>query len=378
LFINLASIKTIVLAKEKNLDTLMHKKVDATSTYSLVSKKAIGFTLVFQLRFTTQFGQIIYVVGNHPLLGNNDIEKAVPLTYLNENYWKLTLPFGAKDIVDESVSYQYFIKNADGTISYDWGKDKTFNPSAIKTELVLFVDSWNAAGYFENAFYTEPFKNVLLKNSFASIDVPTPTQTICLLGDSAHLQAWDAKNPILLSRKEGEDYFSVSLDLSKAKFPIAYKYGIYDVAKKSFVAFENGNNRILHDATSASKLTIVNDGFTLLPNNTWKGAGVAIPVFSLRSNNGLGVGEFADIKLLVDWAKKVGLKKIQLLPINDTTATHSWKDSYPYAAISAFALHPLYINLDSLIPASNKKLIEKLAAAKSTLNALDLVLNMKY
>jgi hypothetical protein len=175
-----------------------------------------------------------------------------------------------------------------------------------------------------------------------------PTQTICLLGDSRHLRAWDAKDPILLSRKEGEDYFSVSLDLSKAKFPIAYKYGIYDVAKKSFVAFENGNNRILHDAPSETKLTIVNDGFTYLPNDTWKGAGVAIPVFSLRSNNGLGVGEFADIKLLVDWAKKVGLKKIQLLPINDTTATHSWKDSYPYAAISAFALHPLYIHLDSI------------------------------
>ena len=145
------------------------------------------------------------------------------------------------------------------------------------------------------------------------------------------------------------------------------------MAKKSFVVFENGNNRILNDAPSGGKLTIVNDGFTYLRNDTWKGAGVAIPVFSLRSNNGLGVGEFADIKLLVDWAKKVGLKKIQLLPINDTTATHSWKDSYPYAAISAFALHPLYLHLDTLIPASNKKLVEKLAAAKSMLNALDVV-----
>jgi len=111
LFINLASNKTIVLAKEKNLDTLMHKKVDATSTYSLVSKKAIGFTLVFQLRFTTQFGQIIYVVGNHPLLGNNDIEKAVPLRYLNENYWNLTIPFVAKDIVVPLVMIGVRIKH---------------------------------------------------------------------------------------------------------------------------------------------------------------------------------------------------------------------------------------------------------------------------
>jgi 4-alpha-glucanotransferase len=390
LFINLASIKTIVLAKEKILNTLPKKEVTAIASPSIVKQKTSGFTLVLQLRFTTQFGQNIYVMGNHPLLGNNNIEKAVPLTYFNENYWKLSLSFSGKDLVNESVRYQYLIKNADGTISYDWGgNDKSFNPTNIKSKELLLIDSWNAAGYFENAFYTEPFKNVLLKNSFAQIEIAKPkltthqlkvksplltsTQTICLLGDSKHLHAWDAKDPILLSRNEGEDYFSLSLDLSKATFPIAYKYGIYDVVKKSFVVFENGNNRVLVDAPSSDKRIVVNDGFTYLPNDTWKGAGVAIPVFSLRSNNGLGVGEFTDIKLLVDWAKKVGLKKIQLLPINDTTATHSWKDSYPYAAISAFALHPLYIHLDALIPASNKKLHAKLAAAKQKLNALDVV-----
>jgi len=390
LFINLASIKTIVLAKEKNLDTHTAQAVDEISVSTYVAKKATGFSLVFQLRFTTQFGQNIYLLGNHPLLGSNDTEKAIPLKYINEHYWNLILPFGAKDIVDDTISYQYFIKNADGTISYDWGgNDKSFNPSKIKAKQVLFNDSWNAAGYYENAFYTEPFKNVLLKNSYATTDAVapkttthllkvkspllTPTQTICLLGDTKHLRAWDAKDPILLSRKEGEDYFSVSLDLSKATFPISYKYGVYDVVKKSFVVFENGSNRMLVDAAGKDKLTIINDGFTYLPNDTWKGAGVAIPVFSLRSTNGLGVGEFADIKLLVDWAKKVGLKKIQLLPINDTTATHSWKDSYPYAAISAFALHPIYINLDTLIPASNKNLITKLLEAKQKLNALSVV-----
>jgi 4-alpha-glucanotransferase len=389
LFINLASNKTIVLAKEKILNTLPKKEVTVIASPSLVKQKTSGFTLVLQLRFTTQFGQNIYVVGNHPLLGDNDIDKAVPLQYFNEDYWHLTIPFGTKDYVNQSISYQYLIKNSDGTISYDWGNDKTFNPSKIKSKELLFVDSWNAAGYYENAFYTEPFKNVLLKNSFATIDVIQPklvthqlkvksplllpTQTICLLGDTKHLRAWAAKDPILLSRHVGEDYFSVSLDLTNATFPIAYKYGIYDVVKKSFVVFENGNNRVLVDAPSADKLIVVNDGFTYLPNDTWRGAGVAIPVFSLRSNSGLGVGEFTDIKLLVDWAKKVGLKKIQLLPINDTTATHSWKDSYPYAAISAFALHPLYIHLDSLIPVSNKKLTAKIAEAKQKLNALDVV-----
>ncbi len=378
-----------MLSKEKILNTLPKKEVTVIASPSLVKQKASGFTLILQLRFTTQFGQNIYVVGNHPLLGNNNIENAVPLQYFNENYWMLNIPFGAKDLINQAISYQYLIKNADGTISYDWGNDKTFNPSTIKCKELLFIDSWNAAGYYENAFYTEPFKNVLLKNSFATIDVTqpklsthqlkvkspllTPTQTICLLGDTKHLHAWDAKNPILLSRNIGEDYFSVSLDLSNATFPIAYKYGIYDVVKKSFVVFEKDKNRVLTDAAGKDKFVVVNDGFTYLPNNTWKGAGVAVPVFSLRSTNGLGVGEFTDIKLLVDWAKKVGLKKIQLLPINDTTATHSWKDSYPYAAISAFALHPLYIHLDSLIPASDKKLTAKIADAKQKLNALDVL-----
>jgi 4-alpha-glucanotransferase len=107
LFINLASNKTIVLAKEKNLDTLTNKAVHVISASTDVAKKATGFTLLFQLRFTTQFGQNIYVIGNHPLLGNNDIEKAVPLQYFNDNFWNLSISFGAKDMVDESISYQW-------------------------------------------------------------------------------------------------------------------------------------------------------------------------------------------------------------------------------------------------------------------------------
>ena len=100
-------------------------------------------------------------------------------------------------------------------------------------------------------------------------------------------------------------------------------------------------------------LTILHDGFIHLPNSTWKGAGVSIPVFSLRSKDSLGTGEFSDIRLLVDWAHKTGLKLIQILPVNDTSATGSWMDSYPYGAISAFALHPIYLNLEEMAGKKN-------------------------
>ncbi|MCW3105952.1 MAG: 4-alpha-glucanotransferase, partial [Segetibacter sp.] len=117
------------------------------------------------------------------------------------------------------------------------------------------------------------------------------------------------------------------------------------------------------------KLTVVSDGFAAIPNNGFRGAGVAIPVFSLRSANSFGVGEFPDLKLLVDWAKQVGLKLVQLLPVNDTTATHSFTDSYPYAAISAFALHPLYLHLPSIVNKENQSLLTSLKDKQTELNS---------
>ncbi len=77
----------------------------------------------------------------------------------------------------------------------------------------------------------------------------------------------------------------------------------------------------------------------------FRGAGTAVPVFALRGADDFGIGEFLDLKGLVDWAAATGQKLIQLLPINDTTIRHDWTDSYPYTSCSSFALHPQYINL---------------------------------
>lgn len=62
----------------------------------------------------------------------------------------------------------------------------------------------------------------------------------------------------------------------------------------------------------------------------WRGAGVAVPMFSVRSEDDVGVGEFLDLKLLVDWSVDSGLHLVQLLPVNDTSVHKMWWDSYPY------------------------------------------------
>jgi 4-alpha-glucanotransferase len=343
--------------------------------------------LTFRLRSRTSYGQSLLIVGNHQRLGKGRVENAVPLHYLDDEFWEVTLALPKSADTKTPIAYNYLLRNADGSTIEDWGSGRTISPASFKHDELLIIDSWNDPGAFENAFYTEPFQQVLLKANHTEVRTPTRRaathtfkikapllaqgQTLCLLGEAEALGNWSTVEPILLSRIAGEDFLSVQLDLSRQSFPIAYKYGVYDVERKTFIRYEDGDNRVLDDAVEVNKHTIINDGFAVLPADTWRGAGVAIPVFSLRSEGSFGVGEFTDLKLLADWGQPVGLKLIQILPINDTTATHTWKDSYPYAAISAFALHPIYLNLSSVASGRNKELLKELEPERKRLNGLD-------
>ena len=104
-----------------------------------------------------------------------------------------------------------------------------------------------------------------------------------------------------------------------------------------------------------------------------KFAGVAVPVFSLKSNDSFGIGEFNDLKHLADWCQKVGLKIIQILPINDTHTDGSWNNSYPYKAISTKALHPIYLNLSKMGTLYNENDKEYFDRQRDILNAKDYV-----
>ena len=353
------------------------KKVDSLNT------KLIKVS--FHLKYKTHFGQGIYIYGNHAQLGENKIENAVPLVYLNNDYWVLHLEMDAS-LVNHKIVYHYFIQNADGTKSFEAGNDKVIDLNAQQSSELVIIDSWNFNGYKENTFYTSPFVNVLLKqptsqkilaiDEFAThvfrVKAPIlePNQTICIIGESKILGAWDAKKALMLTKVADADYYEISLDTAKSNFPFVYKYGVADAKTNTFLNFEEGENRVLYEPVGKDKLVVVNDGFVQLKTAHWKGAGVAIPVFSLKSNNSAGVGEFADIKLLVDWANKVGLKLVQILPVNDTTATHTWMDSYPYAAISAFALHPMFIRLQDVVKKEQQALLKPYAKTISELNNL--------
>ena len=337
--------------------------------------------LTLRLRFATRVGQSLWLAGGKPFA------RQTPLQYRNRESWELDISLPAA-AAKKPLNYSYILRNPNGAQATDWGRDRDLIPADYGCKELLVVDSWNQAGFIENAFYTAPFKKVLLAGNFTQVKTAAPKkpthtfrvkspllakgQTVCLLGEGA-LGQWNTQSPVLLARKPDEDYFSAKLDLRGQTFPLAYKYGVFDVEKNAFVRYEDGANRMLSDEIAPGKHTVINDGFVALPVNHWRGAGVAVPVFSLRTANSFGVGEFADLKPLADWGKKAGLKLIQLLPVNDTGATNTWRDSYPYAAISAFALHPIYLNLAAVANAGNQKLLKPLDRERKRLNALDTV-----
>ncbi len=333
----------------------------------------------FYLRFHTQFGQTLAIAGNLPSLGNDDLNQALPMNFFNNEFWHASIEIDPEGI--DAFQYRYVFINENGSRKKEAEKDRQIDLKKLQGDVVA-IDTWNDESTVENAFLTAPFREVFFKDhkkvkhkkqdGFThQFKVKAPMlsadEAVFIAGSSEHLNNWSTESPILLHKKGS--WWTASLEITPAEFALSYKYGIYNT-KTGKAEFEEGDNRVLHNDGSIQKRTVVHDGFIRTPSSLWKGAGLAIPVFSLRSASGFGVGEFTDIKLLVDWSAEVGLKLIQLLPINDTTATYTWKDSYPYAAISAFALHPIYINLQKVAGKKNERIIKALAKKQKQLNGL--------
>lgn len=342
----------------------------------------------FKIPYYTQWGQRLLVSGNIPELGSGNVTKALALNFHAKEDWSAEIELNHNEPFE--LTYKYILFNEqNGQYSEEWGDDRTLKLDSSQIDHFFCIDVWNSPASLENVFLTTPFQNVLLKDE-RQFQVPKPiakpthifkvkapllskNEVICIVGDCAALGNWSTKSPLLLSRTEG-DWWTVSGDLSKAQNEVHYKYGVYDPEDKEFRYFESGADHIAPVVNSKKTIVQLSDSFVKITDHSWKGAGVSLPVFSIRTKKSLGVGDFCDIKLLVDWAEKVGLKLIQVLPLNDTVGTHTDADVLPYAAISAFALNPLFLNLQAVgkLPATHT-LQKEFKANQTKWNALDLV-----
>ncbi|MFV0392727.1 MAG: 4-alpha-glucanotransferase [Paludibacteraceae bacterium] len=320
----------------------------------------------FKIPYFTRWGQRIFVTGNIPELGNDDFRKAFPLTFQGHEDWIGDLECSVDK--NQIISYTYLILNEEsGRFIEEWGNDRTVEILDDTLEHYFCFDRWNSSGSIENVFMSSPFQEVLLKDDAKTIQpqkkkkishvfqVKAPFvkagQVVCIIGNCKELGGWKVTKPVLMTKSGNAWKAQIWISTENE---IHYKYGVFDENADQFLFFEEGPDRFAASIGSKS-LVQANDGFLRMDNQSWKGAGVGLPVFSIRTRHSFGAGDFGDLKLLVDWAEKVGLKLIQLLPLNDTNGTHTDLDVLPYAAISAFALNPLYLNLPAMgkLPENN-------------------------
>lgn len=173
---------------------------------------------------------------------------------------------------------------------------------------------------------------------------PADGKRWAVVGNTPEWGAWQIKKARILQRS-GTYEWNLPLQKSDFEAGVHYKYVLIDPLDPDFAIWEEGNDReLLPTAIPSTASAIRQDEAPAISLPQWKGVGCVIPVFSLRSEGSFGIGDFGDLRFFVRWAADTGLQAVQLLPINDTTRSFTWRDSYPYNGISVFALHPIYLD----------------------------------
>jgi 4-alpha-glucanotransferase len=339
--------------------------------------------LKFKINYHTSWGQNLYVLGSCKELGRDNSTEAIQLTYTSDGNWEAEIDIDNKKC--KAISYKYLIKNgSEDNVHYEWGEPRKLDLSG-SFKAVTLEDAWRSNKDNEHALMSQAFVGNLFERKKRKgrkikpeagfeLHLIAPRisrdQSFCIVGNCKSLGYWNPEKALVMTDAE-YPVWKARIKVGKGRQSIEYKYGIYDHKLKKLVEWEFGENRWLEmDGSGNDKRTVKTDLKFRHSGGLWKGAGVALPVFSLRSKNSYGVGEFLDIKLLIDWAVKTDLKIVQILPINDTVATHTWTDSYPYAAISVFALHPMYLNLPKIGALKDKKEMNRYKKLGKELNEL--------
>ena len=194
-------------------------------------------------------------------------------------------------------------------------------------------------------------------------------ERLFVLGNTNTLGAWKIQDAVEMTNHSINEWV-VDLDASDMVGKMV-EFKFMAISASDNKMWESRNNREL-------VLPTLYDGDTVCYEETEayfdianvRCAGTLVPVFSLRSKKSFGVGDFGDLRLMIDWVAQTHQRVLQVLPINDTTTTHTWTDSYPYSCISIFALHPQYADLRALPQLNDKKDREHYERLRSELNSL--------
>ena len=350
--------------------------------------------LKFTIQYGTQWGQNLYVVITYR--SNDGTEKSERLMMVTTDgmEWQLeTTVLESRKHPISSFSYYYQVEDSDGNVlRKEWDViPRTYYFDSSKS--YVMADQWRdvslqyhlySKAYLTTMGFAESSEvmplHVPLYRKTVLFRVSAPQlkkgQSVAIIGSHPALGSWNTAR-YLVMENIGRFEWLLSVNVESVLLPLEYKYVIVDNDTHALVAWEEGDNRTT-EGLLPTDMSMVPEGTVLvaygeglrIKEQTWRAAGVVVPVFSLRSQHSYGVGDFGDLRRMVDWCVATGMKAIQLLPVNDTTCTGNWSDSYPYNIVSAFALHPHYMDLEALGALKSKAKMTAYNRQRQELNAL--------
>lgn len=335
-------------------------------------------TVQFNIEYKAMFGEQIVVN-----IQTEEGELKLPLETTDGERWACDW---CVESPEKSYTYYYGVEREGRAVKTEWLMIKhQLDVNAKKAAVYTLYDHWKAMP--EDAYlYSSAFTDCINHQAPQEMKPETGSKIVRLivrapqlhdgerlgvLGADKALGAWDVQKILPMTQHTYNEWV--------ADIDAAHLEGSHLEFK--FVAFRNAKNELLWETSMNRTVDLpemkagelvsyeLDQAFFALYNR--KLAGTQVPVFSLRTRKSAGIGDFGDLKTMIDFVASTGQKVLQLLPINDTTITHTWTDSYPYSCISVFAIHPQYVDLHALPELKDAKARAEAEKTRAELNALD-------
>lgn len=335
-------------------------------------------TVQFNIEYKAMFGEQIVVN-----IQTEEGELKLPLETTDGERWACDW---CVESPEKSYTYYYGVEREGRAVKTEWLMIKhQLDVNAKKAAVYTLYDHWKAMP--EDAYlYSSAFTDCINHQAPQEMKPETGSKIVRLivrapqlhdgerlgvLGADKALGAWDVQKILPMTQHTYNEWV--------ADIDAAHLEGSHLEFK--FVAFRNAKNELLWETSMNRTVDLpemkagelvsyeLDQAFFALYNR--KLAGTQVPVFSLRTRKSAGIGDFGDLKTMIDFVASTGQKVLQLLPINDTTITHTWTDSYPYSCISVFAIHPQYADLHALPELKDAKARAEAEKTRAELNALD-------
>lgn len=335
-------------------------------------------TVQFNIEYKAMFGEQIVVN-----IQTEEGELKLPLETTDGERWACDW---CVESPEKSYTYYYSVEREGRAVKTEWLMIKhQLDVNAKKAAVYTLYDHWKVMpedAYLYSSAFTDCINHqapqemkLEMGSKIVRLIVRAPQlrdgERLGVLGADKALGVWDVQKILpMIQHTYNEwvaDIDATHLEGSHLEF--------------KFVAFRNAKNELLWETSMNRTVDLpemkagelvsyeLDQAFFALYNR--KLAGTQVPVFSLRTRKSAGIGDFGDLKTMIDFVASTGQKVLQLLPINDTTITHTWTDSYPYSCISVFAIHPQYVDLHALPELKDAKARAEAEKTRAELNALD-------